>query len=168
MELSKAQRTMDARLLSLDVESELIAPGLQAPPLVCIQFATSSTAEIVHARLNRDAVLALLEHWLDPDSGWIITGHHVAFDMVAIAAYAPELVPAIFAAYERGAIRCSLIREQLLDIAEGTRKKLYGLEDVAARYPGVPGKNAKDTWRTRFRPSRRRARWRTTRDGSIP
>lgn len=137
-------------LVSIDTESELIAPGLQAPPLVCLQWETAETSAIVHARLERIGCRNTVSYFLWPDKDWIVTGHHVAFDMAVIGAHFPELIPMIFDAYEMGRIRCSLIREQLLDIAEGTRKKLYGLEDVANRYPGVPGKNAKDTWRLRF------------------
>lgn len=136
------------RLVSLDTETHLIAPGLQAPPLVCVQWKTANREGISHAALNRAETLETLRRYLLGD--WTITGHNTAFDMAAIAAYAPELIPMIFTAYEQGRVKCSLIREQLLDIAQGTRKKTYNLADVAARYPGVPSKHGDDPWRLRY------------------
>lgn len=136
------------RLVSLDSETCLIRPGLQAPPAVCFQFKTSTNVEsIVHARLERDRLRAMLSEFL---SEWTITGHNAAYDLCIVASEFPELFPAIFDAYESGRILCSLQRERLLDIAEGVDRRVYDLGSVASRYRNVPPADKNDPWRLRY------------------
>lgn len=135
------------QVVACDTETHLIAPGLQAPPIVCLQWYTGTGRANIAAGA-RD-ILPVISDFLESDR-YLITGHNIAFDMTVIAAAFPRLIPAIFAAYESGRIVCSLIREQMLDIAEGSRERRYDLGSVCARYPGVPVPNKSDEWRLRF------------------
>jgi len=141
---------MPHRIVSIDTETQKIAPGLQAPPIACLQWRTLDGFGIIHGQLQRRAAVLELRDYLTGDDEWIITGHAIAFDMVAICANYPELFPDVFAAYESGRIVCTMLREQLLDIAEGTRKAQYNLQMVCMRYPGVPVPNKDDPWRLRY------------------
>lgn len=137
-------------VVAVDTETCLIAPGLQAPPLVCVAF---STGHLVHWTQAEDVLVALLE------SDLIIVGHNVAFDMAVIGAQFPRLLPLIFAAYEADRVEDTQIRQKLLDIAGGvyrgytrtdgqTVKINYHLDDLAQRHLGLT--LDKDTWRLRY------------------
>lgn len=137
-------------VVAVDTETCLIAPGLQAPPLVCVSF---STGHLVHWTQAEDVLVALLE------SDLTIVGHNVAFDMAVFAAQFPRLLPLIFAAYEADRVEDTQIRQKLLDIAGGvyrgytrtdgqTVKISYHLDDLAQRHLGL--KLDKDTWRLRY------------------
>lgn len=102
-------------VIAFDTETWLIEPGLLAPPLVCLQWLgqTEKAPSIVH-RDNAYAVVAVMLHGQDT-----LVGHNVAYDMGVIAAQWPDLIPAIFAKYDRGQVTDTLIRDQLLQIAQG-------------------------------------------------
>jgi len=136
---------------SIDTETFLIKPGVQAPPLVCFQWRNSRGGfGILHGNLQREELELFLDTLLDPLNECVITGHNIAFDMVVIAAFKPSLLPAIFKAYESGRILCSIQAETMLDIAGGRVANLYDLGSVAARYPGVPVADKLDPWRLRY------------------
>jgi hypothetical protein len=125
-----------------DTEAELIRPGLQAPPMVCMQLAWSPRDyELVHHTEARPYFEALLEQDL-------IAGANAAFDFAVGAVKWPDLIPRIFEAYEDGRITDVLIREKLLHIAQGVYRGYrredgtgvhlgYALDDVVQRRCGV-------------------------------
>jgi DNA polymerase-1 len=90
----------------------------------------------------------------------MIVGHAVSFDMAVLLAHRPELAEMIWELYALGRVRCTRIREKLLDIAEGTHggewdakgerkiKKKYSLADIVLRRFGE--KRDKETWRTGY------------------
>lgn len=136
--------------IALDTETPLIRPGMQAPPLVILQWMQAMDTGILHARFNRRDLLEKLYRWLDPGNTTIIQGHNIAFDMSVLCAEFPELFPLVFASYEAGKIRCTIVREKLLNIAEGKTAFSYALDDTCAKYPGVPVPNKQNPWRMRF------------------
>ena len=103
---------------AFDLESFLIEPGLSAPRPVCLSYATSEGAGLLHAELESDAVVALLrETFLDPSV--ICFGANTAFDAGVILERWPDLRAHLFEAYEAGRVRDVQIDEQLIDIARG-------------------------------------------------
>lgn len=142
-------------LLSLDCETDLIAPGKQAPELACVAIWAESGASRLYGR--REWLNAIAPLIRDPQVR--ITGHGIAFDMAVLGNEAPHLLPDIFAAYEADRIYCTEIRAKLIDIARGWRKfhpdkrgklqkSTYNLEDLSLR--DLNRQLDKDTWRLRY------------------
>lgn len=121
------------------------APPISAlGPAVCIDFEThliriDEEAEVAHMLAPRPVCLAwydgtrsgLIPCWLPEarsflrallESDRILIGHSIAFDFLVAAAEWPELLPLIFAAYDAGRIRCTKVKQLLIDIARGEHK----------------------------------------------
>lgn len=124
--------------ITFDTETALIRPGRQAPPLVCMSYDDDGVHLVGHEEAPR-----LMAEFLA--SGRLLVGHNVAFDLGVIAAQEPSLLPAIFQAYEDGRVADTMIRQKLIDIAEGTYrgfvhsdgkvvKVKYGLADLCLRH----------------------------------
>lgn len=131
--------------IAFDTETALFAQGLQAPPLVCMSIAHEDGSELVHRTEARDWMIDLLE------SDRVLIGHNVAFDFGVFAAAFPELLPAIFAKYERGEVTDTIIRQKLIDIGANNgppAARPYSLQVLARRHLGV--ELDKDTWRLRY------------------
>jgi DNA polymerase-1 len=139
--------------VSLDTETCLIEPGRLAPPLVCVSVADADNYDLFHHTTARRIVEGLL------CDDYLLVGHNIAFDMCVIAAQWPDLMPAIFDAYDDDRITDTGLREKLSHIAIGcyrgfrtfdekTEKLGYSLEDLARRHLGV--QLEKGDWQLRF------------------
>ena len=104
---------------AFDCESYPIRDGLLAPKPVCFSFASESSGALLH-RADRGA--AALEYLLT-ETDCLLVGHNVAFDFAVLIAQFPHLTKAVFEAYRAGRVRCTKIRQQLLDIGAGMRRK---------------------------------------------
>lgn len=131
-------------VLVLDNETELITDACAAPPIVCVGFANPKDYWLFHVNEARGPVKAALE------SDSLIVGHNVAFDMVTICAEWPDLMPLVFEAYETDRVTDTMLRERLVDIAQGTfiEGQDYSLEGVARRRCGIA--LTKGEWQLRF------------------
>ncbi len=139
---------MDGRgILALDTETALIAPGCLAPPLVCISTATGDETTL-------DAYADLAEEmawYVIP--GKSIVGHNVAYDFAVLGAEFPSLLPDIFRAYDEDRITDTMLRQKLIDVANGELGKRHGrsysLADLTKRHLGfdLPKEG---TWRLRY------------------
>jgi len=117
-------------VISFDSETWLIEPGCMAPPLVCVQWSVDGGSPQI---LHRDRARATVEGWLRGSD--TLVGHNVAYDMGVIAAQWPDLLPLIFAKYDRDEITDTMLREQLLRIAVGTfRREQVGDEWLPVKY----------------------------------
>ncbi len=141
-------------MLGFDSETELIAPGLKAPPLVCVSVWDETASLLLHANESGEYVVDFLERQTP------FVAHNAAFDMIVQAAHEPWFLPKIFAAYEAGAIACTMVRQKLLDIANGclrgyvrrdgkTTRIGYSLAETSERLLGERVEKA-DTWRLRY------------------
>ncbi len=139
-----------------DTETELIRPGVLAPPMACLTHADASCNGILHA--NDAEAKALMSRKLSDPSVRIV-GQNVAFDMGVVAEKWPDLVIPIFAAYDADRVTDTMLRMQLIDIAQGTyrgrhnadgtyTKYGYSLEDIARRILKVQLR--KDGYRMRY------------------
>lgn len=125
--------------ITFDTETALIRPGLHAPPLVCMSYEDGTGTYLVD---HKEAV-SKMEVFLR--SGRLLVGHNVAYDFGVFAAASPALLPLIFKAYEDGRVADTMLRQKLIDIAEGkyrrffradgeTVKVKYGLADLCLRH----------------------------------
>jgi DNA polymerase-1 len=140
-------------MLAFDSETALIRPANLAPDPACITWASTGQApQIVHAA---DAQ-PLLSDWLARER---LVGHNVAFDLAVVGQRFPELLPAIFCAYDEDRITDTMIRQWLLDTAAGIYRgrvgekgrwveHRYALEDLARRCAGI--ELEKDAWRLSY------------------
>lgn len=137
-----------------DTETALIAPARLAPPLTCMTDCIDGGRAAL--RDHREAAARMREAL---DSKWLIVGHNVAYDNAVMAVEEPELLPAIFDAYETDRVTDTKIRQQLGDIADGKfggyldknnvwRKRQYDLASLARRHLGI--ELEKDEWRLRY------------------
>jgi DNA polymerase III epsilon subunit-like protein len=135
---------------AFDTETELIAPGNQAPHLICLTWTDQhGGAQIIHWKQAYEIARELI---LGASAENPLVGHNAAFDLCVLARQFPDLMPLIFEAYERDAILDTAVAEKLLDIAEGRdrsgEKRPYALDSLAERYFDLT--LDKETWRLRY------------------
>jgi len=140
-------------VVAFDTETALISPGLQAPPVACLQWARRRGSEIELGIVDPDEGARLVRRWVE-DDGLTLVGHNVAFDAVVMCAHDPALLPVFFRAYERGQVVCTLLSEQLHDLALGVFEgpgKRYGLGALASLLLGIDlDKDEATSWRYRY------------------
>lgn len=142
-------------IIAFDTETALIQPGLLAPPLVCVSFAMRPEEPWL---LEKDRGATAVEYALDREE--ILVGHNVAYDFAVLCAYRPHLIPKVFRHYEKGLVRDTKIRSQLIDIAAGCLNfpradgsKGYSLADLELHYLGLDRSAEKldpEGWRMRY------------------
>lgn len=130
--------------LVLDVETELITDAVPVPSLVCAGLANRKDFWIFHHSESRTPFEAAL------DSDCLFVGHNVAFDMVVCCATWPDLIPKVFDVYEQDRVTDTMLRERLVDIAEGVfvKGRTYSLEECVLRRCGI--QLEKGEWQLRF------------------
>ena len=145
--------------LAFDSETALIRPAQMAPALACLTYATpNSPARLIATDNGGAACRASLAAWL-ADPALVLVGANVAYDFAVVGAAFPELLPAIFAAYDADRVTDVQIRQRLLDIAGGVYmgrfatggvfiKHTYDLEALAKRLAGIVLQ--KDAWRLSY------------------
>ncbi len=126
--------------LALDTETDLIELYCKAPPLVCVSWARRDDAGKFAGDLftwNDPHALETIRRWLETEP--LIVGQNICFDMAVLAAQWPELLPAIFRAYDENRITDTGLREKLIDIATIGRTFLgsYDLKAMALKHLGV-------------------------------
>ncbi len=148
-------------IIAWDCETHLFGPGRMAPPVVCLSWATSDGAS------GLEVGPAPIRGWLHAALGEarrgraLLVGHVVAYDAACILASFPEVWGKLWSAYRSDRVTCTMIREKLLDIAEGEFgggwgkggkwvKHGYSMQDIAARRLGLEIAKGEDTWRTRY------------------
>lgn len=136
-----------------DTETCLIAPGRQAPPLVCLAETSEGESDLSHWTSP-----GLEIHLANVISAWPIVAHNVAFDLLVLAANFPGLLPLILDAYDADRVFCTDIRQRMLQTASGTykgevihgawRNYDYTLDSCSRRVLGRSLR--KDTWRLSY------------------
>ncbi len=105
------------RVVGWDVETHLIVPGCVAPKLVCVSAYDGEREYLFDAT---DGLAFMREQLLDPDV--TLVAHHQYFDLTVLMAEDATLVPLVFAAMDAGRLRCTKIRQQMIDNANGELK----------------------------------------------
>jgi len=146
-------------LIGADTETYLICPEAPFPKPVCVQLCGEDYAAtiLVHEGM-RETFKALFA----PDI--ISVWHSACYDLQVICQHLPELIPAVLKATKEGRVKCTKIREQMLNLADyghpgmiecnGAMKHISNsLADCVMRYLNVDifaGKD-EDSWRTHYR-----------------
>jgi DNA polymerase I-like protein with 3'-5' exonuclease and polymerase domains len=103
-------------LLSFDLETHKIQPGLLSPPIVCGAFVDgpSRNPELLDRvkTLNRVSVLL-------PEPSWTFVGQNIAYDFGCVLAADPSLLPLVWKAYAERRVHDIGIAATLNAIAEG-------------------------------------------------
>jgi DNA polymerase I-like protein with 3'-5' exonuclease and polymerase domains len=141
------------RRIGWDTETALIIPGCLAPPMTCMSFADEGRNEM--GVVDRHEAYLRMRDWLrDPEV--LLIAHNAAFDVTVMSREYPDLLPLFFDAYEQNRVEDTMLREQLLDIANGSfRWELDPLTDEPIKRKSyalgslVPGLD-KSTWRTGY------------------
>ncbi len=109
-------------LIALDTETELIATGLRAPPIVCVSFASHGTQPTTVKHVADPVTKKMVYYHLMINE---IACHNLAFDMSVIMCQWPEFIPLVFKAYDENRLYCTEVRARLIDIAMGCHEKFY-------------------------------------------
>jgi hypothetical protein len=141
-------------MLAWDTETCLIEPAQQAPKLVVVSYASPEIgAGLIHQKDALEFAEALL---LSTEP---MVGHNIAYDLAVLCAKWPHLLPLVFDAYEDERVHDTMLRQKLIDIADGCYRGRFGsggkwikfgysLDDLARRL--LKRKLDKDTWRLRY------------------
>ncbi len=138
---------------AFDTETHLIKPGCMAPKLVCL---STGTGELY----TYDDALAWAEAKLrDPQT--ILVGHNVMYDLGVLCAERDDFIQWTFDAINQGRIRCTMLRQMMIDNANGElkfiendagelKKQDFSLAKLIYRHLGEYTKKGTDTWRLRY------------------
>lgn len=142
-------------LIGADIETHPIRPGMLAPKVVCGSW---DDGERSWVELGKDAGPRLIQI-LDNSNAHLIY-HNATFDLLCWCAEDTAFLQPIFDAYDTGRVRCTMVRQMLLDVALGMRKfrtaadgtatrSTYSLADLVRLYfnEDLP---KEDTWRLRY------------------
>jgi len=131
-------------------------PGLAAPRLVCGSLDDGINAWL----LDRAGSLAAFEQLLRTP-GVTIVGQNFRYDGCVLAEERPKLIKLLFDAFGLGRIRDTMIRQRLINLANGTldfdpyskRPQKYGLSDLVKKHfqeDISATKKGEDVWRLRY------------------
>ena len=140
-----------------DWETWLIKAGQFSPPGVCMTYCEDYGEPQI---LLRDDALPLVQRWIEDDDVTLV-GHNIWFDLGVVAGHIAECLPLIFRKIDRGLVQDTMLRQQMIDIAEG-RLKYHVDEETGEVKPSTYSLSAlawrclrmalpkKDTWRLRY------------------
>lgn len=151
--------------IGVDTETCLIEPGLLAPPLVCLTWATPPGPEQQSGILRWDdpQVVQFFEQALA--SRTLLVGANIAYDTAVACAQYPELIVTIFGLYDADCIRDVQLDQKLIDIANGELMGVVEIDDLTGEEEFVSHKYSlaalserllgvfmpkEDTWRLRY------------------
>jgi DNA polymerase-1 len=112
--------------IAIDAETRLLRPGQMAPGLVCLTEARRGALPTICDKVPAIAKLRGIFSGHD-----IVVGHNTAYDLAVACATAPDLTPLVFRAYDENRVTCTMLRQQLLDIAAG---RFGGYETTDGRW----------------------------------
>lgn len=119
--------------VSLDFETFLISPGLQAPPPAGLGFKLASEKR-VHTITARDPAFKRMLRYMLEDRHLLVHAHHARFDVAVWLAYEPEWAELIFQKFDDNGFTCTLIRDSLVRIARANPMHERLKFDLATAY----------------------------------
>jgi hypothetical protein len=153
---------MQKQIIGWDTETACFGAARMAPKLVVSSVATGpGEVRLFHVLDGRATLLGLFS--MAAEGRAVIVGHNVAYDVaVAMAAYPSlDFINLVFEAYAADGVTDTMIRQKLIDIAQGRyrgwrdantgkwHKVGYYLGELAERHLGRE-LNKTSPWRTRY------------------
>ena len=137
------------RLLSFDTETYLIQTTEKAPKPVCCSWFDGQSAWLTHpGDVSTSAAFA------DPSNLYI--GQNIAYDLVLMMRWHPDLIPDIMRALDEGRVFDTAMRERMLHLAQhgGRGFNMYpSLADLTLKYLKLDisgDKHGDDIWRLKY------------------
>lgn len=135
-------------VLAFDTETRLFRAGYMAPRIICVGWAAGVESGVV---VDQKAIQENLAIWLELAAAGekTLVNHNMAYDMACVLSSYPSLSELVWKVHDRLMVKCTLIREQLLRIAQGgsSNRKGLTLKALAASYTG---RTLEKTWQTGF------------------
>lgn len=156
-------------LIAFDSETERIAAGNIAPPMICGSFATRGVdgeLDLILLGNHPDDELEAMVEWMltDPDVRVVTQGG--GFDYAVICRTWPRMIPLVYAFLIAGRGTDTLWREKLLNLSttgrldkmempDGSKVRIsYAMEALAESYLGIDMSEAKgnieESWRANY------------------
>jgi len=107
--------------LVIDTETDLIKRACCFPPISCLTYYDPQQT----IDLDRSGIYVYEDNHIEQfignhlEKGYHLIAHSASFDMGVLCEEYPSLLPLIFQAYDEDRIRCTKIRQKILDIAMG-------------------------------------------------
>ncbi len=146
------------KLIGWDVESFLIAPGVAYPQLVCVTWDDGENTGIL---LDQDGVEWFREQL--KNTNVVLTSHNANYDILVNLAEDETLITLIRLALEDGRLRCTKVREKVIQNATGElyyewdeeseslKGATFNLQRLVWKHFQIFLKKEEDTWRMRYR-----------------
>lgn len=144
------------RTISFDLETYLLRPGLLMPKMVCLSAAENGQKPIL---VLRDEGLSFFRSIVDHVT---LVGQNVSFDLGVLCAEDESLIPSVFRAVREGRVKDTMIRQKILDNANGELKYEWDEEEQTFKQSNFSLQNlvyrhlkkfipkGADTWRLRY------------------
>lgn len=134
-------------IFAFDLETFLIAPGLQAPPIVAIGFQVDDgQPEIVRAK--DPAFRRIVESSLTSGATWV--GHNARFDFACLMAHEANWITPVFDLFRADRATCTLVREKLIRIARADFRDKFDLRSVCEAHDLGLSIDKEDPWRLKY------------------
>lgn len=159
-----------------DTETHLIQPGMVTPRMVCLSGHSGDPIDggVLFARDDADQIVRQYHGSFAPKWEWwllshlrkgdTLVAHNLAYDFCVVVAERPRLLRELADAVDRRQLRCTYMRQCLLDIAAGESdfrrvwdgaelkmtKSGRSLADLGRLYFGEAWAKGEDTWRLRY------------------
>lgn len=131
------------KYIAFDTETALITAETITPALACVSYFDGENSGLLHWTESQPWLEETLRN---ATKECPLVGHNIVFDLAVIANEFPNLLPLVFDALDRDAIRDTVIREKLINIASGDPKTFrYSLKDLVKKY--FNQELDKDEWR---------------------
>lgn len=156
-------------LIAFDSETERIAAGNIAPPMICASFATRGEDGELDARLygnHPDDGLEDMIEWMLTDEDVRVVTQNGGYDYAVICRTFPHFIPLVYAFLIAGRGTDTMWREKLLNLSttgrlekmempDGSKIRIsYAMEALAESYLGIDLSEAKgnieESWRANY------------------
>jgi len=152
-------------LVGMDTETFLIGQEAPFPRPVCVQFSDFDKGQVDPGTVSvLDGMESIFEITADSGENNIVTvWHNASYDLQVMCQHRPDLLPKMIEMVRSGHAKCTLIREQMLNLAQyghpsmieinGVFKQISNaLVECVRRYFGVDlsASKADDSWRMNY------------------
>lgn len=154
-------------IIGFDCETYLMGPGAIAPKVICLSFVVDDDLDRCALLGNADPIEDVAGRMFTraAEEQCILVAHNLAFDFSVLHESYPAIRAPMWEAAEAGMLRCTRVREKLLNLSthgkldvvplpDGSTQQIkYNLAVLAKDYFGLDlteEKSAEDSWRLNY------------------